>query len=953
MKIQSLDLQNFRSHESLHIDFDDGVNLLIGHNGAGKSSILEAIGLALFDGKLRSSNKEAVRYGTKSARITIRFVGSDENEYRVERKIGSSASWSLFFGEEKSARYQGNEQVQQELRKITGVPQNEKRLFSDVICAVQNRFTDIFSQSGTKREETFNLLFETDIYRKIYENFTGPESVTRQYQDEKIRIEENLKMYAETKIDIDAVHKELEESSKKLKVHEKSVVESSAKVTKTEEDRIKAMEAINQCAQLESKISSLTQQSLNLNGSIKESERLIGEAKKSELIVAEKSNDFAKYEQLSAQLHELEKSISDEQEVREQLKSVTNRLEQVQSEITQGKQESAVVQTQIESAQIQGRSQFQERAEIITAVESLSFQQKTVMDHGTELRSITDKYSEQLTLLEQCENEYLHLEQRIVDSNNSQNNTAQIHQELEQVRGSVFQLDQQVVEFKRLELLLTEENTKLTELLRAEHELADGICPILKEHCKNTDSANSASDYFPRRTLELQQMISGIQSEKSRFEPAQVQLDSANRRSAELENELKLISEQERQVNQFQEQLKLLQQKRSLLLEKISLIEPNEQVSASEFSERYESLIMEKTKLGSQSTFLKKEIEEKSGEVEKRTIQITEIEQLIATNQNRLSQLSQQAVSFQNEYTELESRSKSISVILTGYESTRAGINGLAKQLDDLEPSYRLVLENRDLAARVVEFTSQFENSSKELLTVEQDLKKAKENSTLLDKEALQLEVKRLDELRLTESAALDQLKQTVTELTLLNTQLNGQIEEASKQSKKLAQLEEALRVISRKIELTELFRNNVKDMGRFVASGLVENIAFEATTYFQQITGHVDQIEWLVTDDEKYTIYLVSGSGDEQIRREFTVLSGGEQVAVALSLRTAMAQELAGGDFAIFDEPTVNLDSERKVALAESIKSMLGTLQQTIIVTHDDVFREMAQNTIELSPIS
>ncbi len=52
---------------------------LLGPNGIGKSSILEAIGLALFDGNLRSTNSAAVRYGEKSALVSVKFVGVDEN----------------------------------------------------------------------------------------------------------------------------------------------------------------------------------------------------------------------------------------------------------------------------------------------------------------------------------------------------------------------------------------------------------------------------------------------------------------------------------------------------------------------------------------------------------------------------------------------------------------------------------------------------------------------------------------------------------------------------------------------------------------------------------------------------------------------------------------------------------------------------------------------------------
>jgi exonuclease SbcC len=52
---------------------------------------------------------------------------------------------------------------------------------------------------------------------------------------------------------------------------------------------------------------------------------------------------------------------------------------------------------------------------------------------------------------------------------------------------------------------------------------------------------------------------------------------------------------------------------------------------------------------------------------------------------------------------------------------------------------------------------------------------------------------------------------------------------------------------------------------------------------------------------------------------------------------------------FSIFDEPTNNLDQERRKILADNIGEILENMEQSIIVTHDDTFKEMAQQVIEL----
>jgi len=48
MKIESLELEDIRSHKKTRVDFSDGFNCLVGGLGTGKSSTLYAIDFAFF-----------------------------------------------------------------------------------------------------------------------------------------------------------------------------------------------------------------------------------------------------------------------------------------------------------------------------------------------------------------------------------------------------------------------------------------------------------------------------------------------------------------------------------------------------------------------------------------------------------------------------------------------------------------------------------------------------------------------------------------------------------------------------------------------------------------------------------------------------------------------------------------------------------------------------------------
>ena len=49
MMIAKIELENVTTHKNTTIEFQDGLNVLIGQNGSGKTTILNMIGYNLFD----------------------------------------------------------------------------------------------------------------------------------------------------------------------------------------------------------------------------------------------------------------------------------------------------------------------------------------------------------------------------------------------------------------------------------------------------------------------------------------------------------------------------------------------------------------------------------------------------------------------------------------------------------------------------------------------------------------------------------------------------------------------------------------------------------------------------------------------------------------------------------------------------------------------------------------
>ena len=74
MKLLSLRAENFRNYDSLDLTFSDGVNVICGKNGAGKTNIIESVYFAsLFGSPRTTKDKEMIKFGEEKARVTVRI----------------------------------------------------------------------------------------------------------------------------------------------------------------------------------------------------------------------------------------------------------------------------------------------------------------------------------------------------------------------------------------------------------------------------------------------------------------------------------------------------------------------------------------------------------------------------------------------------------------------------------------------------------------------------------------------------------------------------------------------------------------------------------------------------------------------------------------------------------------------------------------------------------------
>ena len=199
MKINSVHLKNYRKHEDERVEFTDGINLLIGKNGSGKSSILEAIGLAMFGANTRTGKlQDSVTLGKKRGSIEIEFEGNDGIVYVLKRGIGSTSTAELYEKDNPVNSTSGIKEIGEKVGVLCGI--ESENIYDNVVTAGQNQIVGIFTKNTVAArkgqrpeiEEVFNKIFDTEIYREIYSKFSQKSLERYRHGVEKLSGEKEL-----------------------------------------------------------------------------------------------------------------------------------------------------------------------------------------------------------------------------------------------------------------------------------------------------------------------------------------------------------------------------------------------------------------------------------------------------------------------------------------------------------------------------------------------------------------------------------------------------------------------------------------------------------------------------------------------------------------------------------------------------------------------------------------
>jgi DNA repair exonuclease SbcCD ATPase subunit len=159
MELTNITLKNFRAHRSASFDFSNGVTAIIGGNGSGKSSIVEAILFLLTGEGYGKTKAEMLTVGQTSGWVVGRLL-IDGKEAVLERHIDTAKVNFLYEGK----TYKKSSEVHEIWDKLFQI---DKNIVQNVIVSNQGEIATLFNGDSATKEKLFQKIFMVPNTSKI------------------------------------------------------------------------------------------------------------------------------------------------------------------------------------------------------------------------------------------------------------------------------------------------------------------------------------------------------------------------------------------------------------------------------------------------------------------------------------------------------------------------------------------------------------------------------------------------------------------------------------------------------------------------------------------------------------------------------------------------------------------------------------------------------------------
>ena len=890
MQILSLELTNVKSYEHARYAFTPGVNAIVGPNGAGKSTIIEAIGYALFDA-LPYTTAEFIREGARTGTVAVTFLSDyDERPYRVERRFGGSNSYAVYDEEFQARVCDGKADVLAFLRQhsLADASLDLARLFNDALGVAQGTLTAAFAETPARRKPIFDTLLQVDDYAAAFERLREPD---RQLRERITEAERNLAVLA-TRLE------QLPPLQAAVRNRSREVADAQTRLAALTADLATIQEELQRFEAQRALVDTLSAQLLraqdgvrNLTAALHRALQALAEADAAAAIVAANQPGHEAY--LAAQREQ------------ETLQVAQRKRQGLLAARAAADKDFALARSSL--------AQLEQTLAGIAAAEQIVSELAPQVEQQEQLEK-------QLAALDRARSRLGEVDRRLAEMMQRQQQLAQREstvaagaQRARAIEADGHALNTRIAEIR---LLLDQERSNvaalMAELKTVEEQTArleaveSALCPVCEQPLGATERAHLLDRNHTRMTslrAHVSEVQSAVEAQKRALEDADKERTGLQREWSRLPREAEL-EEIGRALATGTAELAAAQQERADLAASIVAAGPLQDRLVALDDPRRRSAIAA-TQAAQRPTV--------AAQLERATAQLHDAEQKIAELETALGDLSDIEEAVDRNARLLAQHSAAYQAVLTN----RQLAEGRQRRADEVAEQRRQLAA---IEAEVLETERQFQEASGVFDRGKHEQVLLREQNARAEAGGLRARIDLLEAAQAHDEAAI---------MTLQADQSHHATLAAEKAH--LSELAEALAAI----------RSVIKQAGPYVTQALVHQISEGAAQIFGELMqDHSRQLAW----GEDYGITLEM----EGHERHFKQLSGGEQMSAALAVRLALVREMSDLNLAFFDEPTANLDAQRREALAQQIMSVRG-FSQLFVISHDDTFEQATQNIIRV----
>lgn len=1012
MIVHEVRLENVKSYGSPAevIRFRRGVNAICGANGAGKSTILEAIGCALFQ-YLPYPHREFVREGATTGTITVvvesRF---DQRIYEVVRHVGQSSTQYVYDPDISRRVASGADEVRRWLHQHLQIdPEVDLRaLFLDSVGPPQGTLTAAFLESPQERRSKFDRLLRVAEYDEAFRKLSALDSALGTEENEvrltMARLEPQIQVRPSLEAELDAVIDRQVELSRQLsrQVAERTALEREIEEFQQAERAWRAAQAA---------VGLATQRQHAAAEMLRVAREAYDRALAAQQVCNANCARYEEYQAVTARLRELQADeqarrnlLSEQSKTQRELERCLGEIKRLDDQIERAEQaerEAAELRTRIpeqeaaerrlqqaRDAQLEAKRIRQQLDQLTKRVERAREQQERAqyrLDQALALMPVAEELSARRRRHDE-------LAARLAEANRAEGALKALRDSLLQTRQDIQKLQQQIADLddqiaavpdagpgeklaeleSRHRAIADDRAAALSHLTHAREtrlQVADGLCPFLHETCRNLRPGVTLATHFD---AEIERWSTAVA--RLTRDAAQIERELAAAREARLKADRlpELRGQRERLVLELAASTgradtihQTLQDTEKLASGRAEaeraeqaarqLVEQAQQAAAA--LERLPELQRELAEAGEMHRSAAADLTNAQRRLEELGNAETEVAAAAAAL-NALNSPRERAAHLQTEADRLPGLRTERERLRRERDQVSERLASIERQLEpyrDLDQTISALQKQRDQCEAGHRAFLENRATAATLPETSRKLQEAQDASDRAIEAARDAQNALEQATAAYDAPAHQQATARRAELDTSIGELQARLEAAGQEEQRLTA--ELQRVQTLELELAAHQRqlDTIADQ-RQLARVLREAIRAAGPDITRQLLTRISRMASRINAEVLNQSGIeLEWTADYEIvtkrqgeTRGFAQLSGGEQMAAALAVRLAILRDLSSVRIAFLDEPTAHLDQERRANLGDQVQRLQG-FEQLVVISHDDTFDGLFGHVIRI----